>query len=336
MNFIIIPWWQLIFSGLTAAGLVLVVTPWVLRLTAKWRLFDTPGGRHIHARPIPRLGGLAIFVGVVGALLLWFGFDPRLYGVLLGGAAFFALGLSDDIYSLTPPVKLFGQLTAASIPILFGITITNLTNPFGGTLLLAPGWDIVLTLIWILLIVNTVNFLDGLDGLAAGVSAIAAIVLMGLSLFAIVNQPDTAMWAAMVAGGAAGFLVYNWHPAKIFMGDAGSHFLGFMLASLAIISGGKVATAALVLGLPIVDLAWSLLRRVRQGQAPWSADRGHLHHRLFDLGLSQRAVVGFLYLLTLGLGLVALLSGTWAKLAALIGAALVLAGILRLVLYYRR
>ena len=201
---------------------------------------------------------------------------------------------------------------------------------------MAPGWDIVLTLIWILLVVNTINFLDGLDGLASGVSAISAAALMGLSLFTIVNQPDTAAWAAVVLGAATAFLVYNWHPAKIFMGDGGSHLLGFMIATLAIISGGKVATAALVLGLPIVDFVWSLVRRVKSGRAPWSADREHLHHLLFDLGLGQRTVVALIYLLTLGFGLAALASGTWLKLIILAVVVLVLAGIIRLVLHFKQ
>lgn len=336
MNFITIPWTPILLAGLTAAVVTWLATPLIVRTATAVGWLDIPGGRHIHPKPIPRVGGIAIWFGVILSLLVYFGFDPRLYGIFLGGTAFFALGLLDDIYNLSPPLKLLGQIAAAAIAIVFGITISNLTNPLGGTLLLSPIWDVALTLFWILLVVNTVNFLDGLDGLAAGVSSIAAIALLVLSLLSIVNQPNTAVWAAIVAGGAIGFLVYNWHPARIFMGDAGSHFLGFMVASLAIISGGKVATAALVLGLPIMDLIWAVVRRLRQGRSPWSADREHLHHLLFDLGLGQRTVVGLLYLLAIGFGAVALVIGTKAKLLTLGVVVLAMMGIIRLVLYFKR
>src|SRR3989344_1723501 len=336
MNLIPIPWIQLSLSALVAGGIVIVATPIVLKLATKWKLLDVPAStRRVHTRPMVRLGGVAVFLGIMLSLIIFFRLDPRLYGVFLGGTAFFILGLLDDLYNLPPPVKLLGQFTSATIPVMFGITITNLTNPLGGTILLAPVIDIILTLIWILLIVNTVNFLDGLDGLAGGVSAISAGILAVLSLFAIVNQPDVAIWASIVAAPSLGFLVYNWHPAKLFMGDSGSHLLGFMIATLAIISGGKVATAVLVLGLPIVDFAWSMIRRIKSGRAPWSADREHLHHLLLDLGLGQRTVVGLIYLLTFGFGLVALMSGTWLKLITLGIVILVLAGIVRLVLHFR-
>lgn len=276
-----------------------------------------------------------MWLAIVIALLIFFGLTPKFYGVLIGATLIFALGLADDIYTLSPLPKLMGQILVASVVVLFGITISNLTNPFGGTILLPPFWDVLLTLIWIVLVINTVNWLDGLDGLAAGVSSIAAFVLIILSLYTIVNQPQTAALAAIVFGAAMGFLYHNWHPAKIFMGDSGSHLLGFMLAILAIISGGKLATAALVLGLPILDAVWAVVRRLKQGKLPWTPDREHLHHQLLSLGIGQRWTVIILYLFAISFGVVALVSGTWAKLLTLVIVIAVMAMMVQLAAYLR-
>lgn len=337
MNSLIDIPWSAIMPPLAGALLIsLLGTPLLIRLAKRWKILDQPGGRHIHARPTPRLGGIILFVAITVVLLAVFGFDPRIYGLLIGLALMFVLGLLDDIYQLPAVFKLMGQLMIAGIVVMFGITIGNLTNPFGGTILLHPAMDVLLTIIWILLIVNTINWLDGLDGLASGISAIASFVLIILSLFVIVNQPETATIAAIVLGASVGFLFHNWHPAKIFMGDSGSHVLGFMLAILAIISGGKLATAALVLGLPILDLFWAVFRRIRQGKTPWSADKEHLHHRLLAIGLSQPTVVVILYLFALAFGVVALLSGTVVKIIALIAAVLVMAVIIKMIINIKR
>lgn len=335
INLVDIPW-KLLLSAFGLAFLVsFFITPAVGRLAQKYQLFDLPSPRRVHTNPTPRVGGIAIFVGFIVALLIMFGFDPRVYGIAICGTLIFLLGLADDIYDLNPVFKFTAQIAIASLAIFLGITIGNITNPFGGTILLPPLLDIVLTIIWMLLMINTINFLDGLDGLAAGVTAIAAFVLVVLSLFTIVNQPHTAALAAILCGTALGFLYYNWHPAKIFMGDGGSHLLGFMLAALSIISGGKIATAVLALGLPILDMMWAVIRRIKQGKSPFVADRLHLHHLLLSAGLSQRAVVIIFYLITAGFGLVALMSGTWSKLFGLIIIGLVMTGIIRLVLYFR-
>jgi len=335
-NLIDIPW-SAIMPPLAGALLIsLIGTPILTYFAKRWKILDWPGGRRIHISPTPRLGGIILYLAIVTVLLFVFGFDPRLYGLLIGVSLMFVLGLLDDIYQLPPMFKLLGQLLIAGVVVMFGITIGNLTNPFGGTILLHPALDVVLTIIWILLIVNTINWLDGLDGLAAGVSAIAAFVLIILSLFAMVNQPETATIAAIVLGASVGFLFHNWHPAKIFMGDSGSHVLGFMLATIAIISGGKLATAALVLGLPILDLFWAVFRRIRQGQAPWQADKEHLHHRLLEVGLNQPTVVIILYLFALVFGAVALLSGTIVKMVASVIAILVMATIVKIIISVQR
>ena len=184
-------------------------------------------------------------------------------------------------------------------------------------LLLPPIIDAALTLLWVLVLVNTMNFIDGIDGLAGSVSTVASLTMIGLSLLATVNQPETATLAAVVLGASVGFLVFNWHPAKIFMGDSGSHTLGFLIATMAIISGGKLATAALVLTVPLLDLAWAVVRRVASGQSPFKADRAHLHHRLLDLGIAQPKIVGLVIVGSALLGLAAIVAGTAGKLLIL-------------------
>lgn len=335
MNLIPIPWLSLILPFGAAFGVTFIATPLVAKLARHYHLFDLPSARRVHTNPIPRIGGIAIFLGFIIALLVAFGFDIRILGIGLCATLIFLLGLADDIYNLPPLFKLAGQIAIATLAVFFGITIGNITNPFGGTILLPPLVDIVLTIGWMLLMINTINFLDGLDGLATGVTGIASLVLVVLSLFTIVNQPDTAAMSAILAGAAFGFLYYNWHPAKIFMGDSGSHLLGFALAALSIISGGKIATAALALGLPILDMIWAVLRRLKIGQAPWSADKLHLHHLLFSTGLGQHGTVVVFYIMTLAFGVVALLSGTWIKLIGLVVVGLVMVGIIRLVVHFR-
>lgn len=335
ISLIPIPWVTLLPAFGTALLITLVSTPLVRRFAHKIKLFDLPAPRRVHANPTPRIGGVAIFFGFIVSLLIFFGFDSRIYGLAICGTLIFLLGLMDDVYDINPFLKLTAQITIASLAVFFGITIGTITNPLGGTILLHPLLDVVLTIIWMLVMINTVNFLDGLDGLASGVTAIASLVLVVLSLFTIVNQPETATLAAILCGASLGFLYYNWHPAKIFMGDSGSHLLGFMLATLSIISGGKIATAALALGLPLLDMIWAIIRRLKNHQAPWVADKLHLHHLLIGSGLSQPTTVVIFYLITAGFGAVALLSGTWVKLIGLVVVGLVMAGIIRLVLYFR-
>lgn len=315
---IAIPWSSLILNTAIAMVISAGVIPILIRWAHKTKVLDVPGGRHTHAQPTPRLGGVAIYVAVMLTAMFTIGFSPQLVGLYLGTTMVFAVGLLDDIYGLSPGLKFMAQLVAAATLVFFGVTITNITNPLGGTILIPPAIDVVLTLIWTVFIVNTINFLDGIDGLAGGVSAIAAFVIAVLSLFAIVNQPATAHIAAIVLGASLGFLIYNWNPAKIFMGDSGSHTLGFMLAGLAVLSGSKLATAALVLGFPILDLVSVAIRRMREGRAPWTADRTHLHHLLLDSGFSQRIAVSLLLAISATLGLAALLSGTQAKIISFI------------------
>ncbi len=230
-------------------------------------------------------------------------------------------------------------MLAAGVAIAFGVGITFLRWPFGGFLELDNlkysfsffgqameiiVWADLVSFVWLILVINVVNWLDGLDGLAGGVSFIAAIALLILSLFAGIEQPLTALIAAILAGSILGFLPYNFNPASIFMGDSGSQFLGYMLGILAIICGGKLATAGLILGFPILDGLWVILRRLFTGKSPFKADKKHLHHRLLALGLSQRQVVWILYSLSIVLGLFAILSNTFFKFWAVVIAVIIM------------
>ena len=319
-DFISIPVTDLLLPAVASFIVAVFATPLVLKWASANKLFGPMGNRHIHATPTVRLGGLAIFASIALAAIVFLGVSPAMAGFYLGLMILVFVGALDDIYDLPPITKLVAQILAAATLIFFGNTITAITNPFGGIFQLSPALDIATTVIWVVLIINSINFLDGMDGLASGVSAIAAATIALVSLFAIVNQPQTAQLAMIVFGAAAGFLLYNWHPAKLFMGDSGSHTLGFALAAISILSGSKLATAALVLGLPIIDLLWAAMRRIRAGKSPWTADRNHLHHHLMDRGLSQRQIVGLLYLFAFLLGAIALAVNTWWKIAAFAGA----------------
>jgi len=329
----------LVIAALMTCGL----TYSVKALAEKIGIFDEPGERKVHTKAVPRLGGVAIVLSflivIVGYALagprLDFGsskfiiFDQKLIGVLLGALVLFVVGVIDDIRGFKPLAKLFWHTVAAIIVVIFGLTIsyirlpggfhvelTNLVLPFNllGHSYNFVVWADLLTVFWIVLMINTLNFLDGLDGLASGISVIAAICIFFLSLS--LGQPAAALLAMIFAGSVIGFIPWNFNPAKIFMGDSGSMFLGYMLAVLAIISGGKVATAFLVLGIPVLDVIWVALRRIFTGSSPFKADKFHLHHRLIDVGLSQRQAVLILYLISAVFGSVAVFSQTDAKFQA--------------------
>jgi UDP-GlcNAc:undecaprenyl-phosphate GlcNAc-1-phosphate transferase len=311
-------------------------------MAKRFGFMDLPGthAKRIHAQPIPRLGGVTLFIAFVAAVAASFILplerkDPqeitRIVGVLLGGTLVFALGIYDDRRELSPVPQFVGQMAAAAIAIGFDIRIDALPNPFGADMLLLPPIAaIAFTLFWMVGMMNTVNWLDGLDGLSAGVTVIAAIILF-VHTFRL-EQYSVALLPLALAGCALGFLPYNFHPARLFLGSSGTYFLGFLLATISIIGGAKVATALLVLGMPILDVAWQIVRRISLRRAPWLGDRGHLHHRLFDLGFSQRQVVLAYYVLCGVFGLLALvLPSRLYKLYALIGLGLVVLIVIALV-----
>ncbi|MBU0609663.1 MAG: undecaprenyl/decaprenyl-phosphate alpha-N-acetylglucosaminyl 1-phosphate transferase [Armatimonadetes bacterium] len=280
-----------------------------------------PGGRRIHQQPTAQAGGLAIYAGFWVALLaLTWPLQPPFTGILLGSGLLLVMCLADDIKNLSPWLRLLGQFLVALIAFAGGVAVHGLTNPlsaFTGTYhyLSLGWWSAPLTIIWIMAITNALNWLDGLDGLVAGVAALAGLTIMiGAGSTGI---PAVAIAAGALAGGCLGFLPFNFNPAKIFMGDTGAMFLGYMLACIAVIGPFKIATAVailvplLVLGVPIFDTVTGIIRRLAAGKSPLAADRGHIHHRLIDRGFSVRQAVLFIYSLTAMLCVVALVLWRW-------------------------
>ena len=303
---------------LTAALISLITTPVVKSLAFRIGAVDVPkDARRMHKHPIPRMGGLAIFMGFLFSVLIFIDLTAPLRGMLLGAVVIVVLGIFDDIYALGAKFKFMVQIIAALFAVLSGNIITIISNP--NIFSSQPYWElgflsIPFSVIWICAITNAVNLIDGLDGLACGVSAISSMTLLVIAL--VVSEPQVAILMAALAGGCIGFLTYNMNPAKIFMGDTGSTFLGYVLAVVSI--NGLFKSAAIIsfavpfllLGLPIFDTCFAILRRVSHGQSPMAPDRGHIHHRLIDIGLSQKQAVAVLYVISAILGLSAVVLTT--------------------------
>lgn len=299
---------------------VLVATPIINRLGKRVGLVDKPNHRKVHKRPMVRLGGVAMFIGVVVALLIvWSaggfgvlkpGKESEVWGVAIGGIAFFLIGLADDLFNLSPKTRLLLQFVVAGLAWQSGVQIDFLTNPIAGLVSLPEWASLPITVIWLVGMANAINWIDGLDGLAAGVSGIAAFVMFWTCLF--MGQPQAALFAAALAGATFGFLRYNFNPAQIFMGDGGAYFIGFTLAGVGIIGLVKSVTTVavllpyVILAVPILDMSAVIVDRLRRGKSPFVADKRHLHHRLLKAGLSQRLAVIFIYSLTLWAGSLAM------------------------------
>ncbi len=322
----------MIFFAVFAAALLLAIalTPVAVRMSTRIGTVDQPAERRVHTAPTPRFGGLPLFGAFFGALAVSLFFPrsdygelPRLAGLTAGAILLFIVGALDDHRELPAVPQLIAQFAAAAIAVASGVLIVEVRNPLGGIFagdspLHFENWFAVMfTLFWIVGMINTVNWLDGIDGLAAGVVAIAGIVLFVHTLR--LEQYSIALLGLALTGTVLGFLVFNFPPAKIFMGTAGALVLGYLLGVLSIIGAARVAFALLVLGMPIMDVAWQIVSRVRAGQSPFVATRTHLHHRLLDAGLSQRMIVLLYYLFTALFGLLALVLPSPAyKLGALV------------------
>ena len=306
-------------AALLAAALVaLISTPVVRSLAFRVGAVDVPkDSRRMHNHPIPRMGGLGIYLGFILSVLLFLPLTSELRGMLLGSTIIAVLGIFDDIYALPALPKFFIQIGAALVAVLGGNRIMFLSNP--NIFSKEPFWDlgwlsIPITVLWIVGITNAVNLIDGLDGLACGVSTISSMTLLVIAL--VMEEPDVAILMAALSGACIGFLPYNLNPAKIFMGDTGSTFLGFILAVVSIQGLFKFYTIIsfavpfLMLGLPIFDTCFAILRRVSHGQSPMKPDRGHIHHRLIDMGFSQKQAVAVLYIISAILGLSAVVLTT--------------------------
>ena len=288
-----------------AAVVTLLTTPFTARLAVRVGAIDLPRDRDLHDAPVPRLGGLAILAGVLVAALIFMPFDGQTRGILGGALVVGVVGAIDDLHDLSPAVKLAGQAAAAAIPVAAGVRVEAFTLPFAGSIDLGMTGGAILTALAMVAVMNIVNFTDGVDGLAAGVCTIsgATFAVIALSL----DRLDAGVLAALTAGAALGFLWHNFHPASVFMGDAGSNLLGLMLACIAV--QGVLKTAAvvalvfplIVLAVPILDTAFVVAKRFKYRRPAWQADTEHFHHRMARIGFSQRRTVIYLYLWTLAL-----------------------------------
>lgn len=301
MEIIGLPSYLIVFLiGLIVAFLI---TPLVEKLAVKIGAVDIPTERKVHAEPIPSLGGVAIYLSFLlalfFALIKFFPNEREINGILLGGTVILLFGIADDIKDLSPKVKFIGQILAATTLVVFGVQMEFIGNPLGGLIDLGI-WGVPATLLWVVALSNIINFIDGLDGLAAGVSSIAAIALF-VSAFET-GQTTIAFLTVALAGATIGFLTHNFNPARIFMGDSGSMFLGFMLGAITVHGVMKsVAIVSLlipivVMGVPIFDASLAILRRLKDKKPLTQADKGHIHHQLLHRGFSHRQSVVIIYL----------------------------------------
>ena len=317
---------MVVISIAAAFVMSFAATPVVKSFAQRVGAMDVPkDGRRMHDHPIPRLGGLAMFLGFILAVLLFADITKPVQGILLGSVLIVIIGVIDDIISVKYWVKLLVQIAAAVVAILHGIVIDVLSNPnlFSEHLFLQLGWlSIPITIIWIVAITNSVNLIDGLDGLSVGVSAIASVTMLVIAL--LVSESNVAVILAALVGACLGFIPYNFNPAKIFAGDTGALLLGYVLATVSIMGMFKVyalisfAVPFIVLALPIFDTVFAFLRRILKGQNPMKPDRGHLHHRLIDMGLNQKQAVAILYCVSIVLGLAAVVLTTSGAVKAIL------------------
>ncbi len=318
----------IIFSFIISFMFTFLSVPFVKRIAHKIGAIDIPkDARRMHKKPIPRLGGLAIVFGFLVAILCFGDLSRQMSATITGAMIIVALGIVDDCRDLNAMLKFIIQIAAALIVVIGGdLKIDVFTNPnifSDNPYWILPGWlSVVLTIVWIVFITNAVNFIDGLDGLAAGVSAIMSVSLVFIALR--VGEADIALIGIALMGACFGFLPYNFNPATIFMGDTGSTFLGFMLASLSIQGVFKsyaiisFVVPLLILGLPLFDALFAMIRRILTGKSPMTADRGHLHHRLIDMGFSQKQTVFILYAISGVLGITAVVLAESGAMRALL------------------
>lgn len=325
----------LVGGFLAAAMIALALTPVVRALVRRRGIVDAPDHRRVNTTPLPRGGGVAVAIAflIVGGGLTAFreqiGAMPapgsittaELLALFGGGALAALIGAIDDLFDLRARWQLLGQLALAGVAVGLGVSVGAINNPFGpGTIAFGVPFAIAFTVVWVVGMVNSINFIDGLDGLSTGIALIAALTLGVLSLTTQVGQPFVAVLCVVLAGALLGFLRFNFQPASIFQGTTGVMFMGYTLAILSIIGATKVAVAVLVLGVPIIDTFWVIVRRLLAGRSPFTPDRGHIHHRLLDLGLGHRGTVLLIYAICASLGAMSLLVSTATQVYAFLGA----------------
>lgn len=344
---------QYLLPAIFAFLSTLALTYAALKIFPKVGLMDRPQKYGLKRAPIPYYGGVVIFLVFFISVLLFIKLDIHLLGYLIGAILLVSVSFADDLFGLSPFFRLAMQVVAALLLVFAGIGINSISNPFGGPLVLDHNVfsftldDIlvnvsvlgaIFTVIWVVSVVNTMNFLDGLNGLPSGVTAIAALTLFFLSTrpdihYDISTQVPVATMSIILFAVCFAFWFFDFYPAKILMGDTGSVFLGFTLATLAIFSGGKVATAFLVLGFPILDAGWVILRRIVEGKSPFKGDLKHLHHRLLEAGFGHRKALFLIYALCAMFGGTAVFLEGKAKVYALVVLFLFMVGVAGWVVY---
>ena len=301
-----------IIGAVIAFIIGLFLVPLIILFSEKQGLLDKPNERKIHSHPIPRLGGVAIWICTILSffaliLLSYYPHRSLLSGLLLGSSLMFLLGLIDDIYCLSAKFKFVIQISIATIVFCLGVKITTIFIPILGLIEIPAILSYFITIGWIVGISNAVNFIDGVDGLAGSVITISCVTLGIISIALVPADVVSALIAFILAGSMLGFLTYNFHPAKIFIGDSGALFAGFLLATLSIMysmktTDCKMYVPLLILAVPILDITFSSLRRILKGTSPFVADAEHIHHKLLHLGLSQNKAVLLLVLFSILMG----------------------------------
>jgi UDP-GlcNAc:undecaprenyl-phosphate GlcNAc-1-phosphate transferase len=326
----------LVSGFLLAFAVALVVTPLILKFARRHGMVDQPEARRVNTRTVARGGGIAVAIGFLVISILMLGLNAafdfvdepdsvdtmKLAGLLGGGALAVGIGLLDDVYQIRARYQLVGQLVLAAFAATLGLQVTHLYLPLGFDITFTGDLAILAilaTFVWVVGMLNSINFIDGLDGLSSGIALIAAVTLGIISLTTGPEQPYVALFCFILAGALAGFLRWNFHPAAIFSGTSGIMFVGYTLAALSILGTAKVAVAVLVLGVPIIDTFWIIVRRLASGRSPFAADRGHIHHRLLDLGLSHRGTVLVIYGACILLAILSLLLSNTGQMYAFMG-----------------
>ncbi|MCL2766598.1 MAG: undecaprenyl/decaprenyl-phosphate alpha-N-acetylglucosaminyl 1-phosphate transferase [Peptococcaceae bacterium] len=303
-------------------GLVLAffATPFVRKLAFKCGAIDSPNERKVHKKTMPRMGGLAIYLSFVLVVLFTQEMTPFIKGLLLGGSLIVLLGIADDIRGISPRLKLSGQIVAALVVVAFGLEVRTLTNPFAASDMIALGvLAIPITVLWLVSVTNAVNLIDGLDGLAGGITTIALLTIAATVWIEVTKtgiaapgQKEAVVLALILAAAVLGFLPFNFNPARIFLGDTGSMFLGFNLAVLSMMGLAKGPTfisliiPVVILGIPLLDTTFAVVRRFLGNRPIMQPDKEHLHHRLMEMGLSHRQTVLCIYAISLVLGMSAI------------------------------
>ncbi len=327
---------NLIFSPLLVSFLIaLITTPLAIKIAWRFKLVDDPQKRkhpaHLYKRVIPRAGGIPVYLALLLASLIFLPLDQHLIGILAGATIMIVIGLLDDRFDLNPYLRLVACFLAAGLVVSSGIGITFITNPFNGILTLGPVLAVVFGLFWIASLSNIVNWAKGFDGQLPGIVVIASltIALMAMKFSADITQWPVAILASITAGAYLGFLPFNFYPQKIMPGYGGGALAGFMLAILAILSTTKVGTAIVVLGVPIIDAVYSIIRRIASGRSPVWGDRGHLHHKLLDdWRWGKRRTALFYWLITALLGTTALRLNSQQKFYTIVTLGAIIGGLL--------